>query len=68
MEEPEDQPAGPSDLAGRRRFLARVAGGSLLPWLVGPAGSIAGGGSQDPAVRRPHPGRRTPGPARPTGS
>lgn len=49
--EPDQQPPGPSDVAGRRRFLAGAAGGSLVPLLIGPGESLAGAGSQEPLGR-----------------
>src|SRR5579875_3827146 len=44
-----DVPPGvPSDRTGRRRFLGRMAGGSLMPWLLGSTGLLAQGASQEP--------------------
>src|SRR5262249_40965484 len=48
---PDGAPCGHSDRSGRRRFLARMAGGSLTPWLVGSAGPFAQAASQEAADR-----------------
>jgi hypothetical protein len=41
------------DQPGRRDFLARMAWGSLAPWPIGPARSLAGAGPEGPDARGP---------------
>jgi hypothetical protein len=47
--DPDDPPSGQPRQSGRRDFLGGMAGGSLIPWLIGPNEPLARAGSQEPA-------------------